>query len=188
MEFQFEELMDDTCAITSVSKLGPSGLMEIPSTMKDANGKTYKVVSVCCYRKVGEDHYSEEYKDIRKVVVPEGVIEIADDAFSFSNYYRLNTVILPSTLEKIGNFAFVNCWLKRGIVLPKHLKQLGDCAFERCRELTEIVIPEGVTTIPFRAFARCGKLRKVVFPSTLTTIKIVCVCRMWLTHGIGHSR
>lgn len=171
MEFQFEVLTADTCAITSVSKLGSSGLMEIPSTMKDAGGKNYKVVSVCCYPVAGEDRHSEEYEGIRKVVVPEGVTEIADDAFSSPDYYRLNTAILPSTLEKIGNFAFVNCWLKRGIVLPKHLKQLGHNAFERCKELREIVIPEGVTRIPSHAFLKCGKLQSVTLPSTLEVIE-----------------
>lgn len=42
--------------------------------------------------------------DIDKVVIPEGVVEISDEAFIFCD--QLVSVTLPSTLKKIGKNAF----------------------------------------------------------------------------------
>ena len=45
--------------------------------------------------------------DVDKVIIPEGVLEICDEAFIFCD--RIVSVHLPSTLKKIGNSAFQEC-------------------------------------------------------------------------------
>ena len=57
------------------------------------------------------------------ITVPEGVREIADDAFSSG---LLSGIILPDTLEVIGNQAFFDCNNLKSITLPKSVRSIGD--------------------------------------------------------------
>ena len=79
---------------------------------------------------------------IEKLVIPEGVTEIGENAFWGSS---LKEVVLPSTLTKIGDSAF------------------------RGTQLTKLTLPEGVTEIGSSAFLG-SSLKEVVLPSTLTKI------------------
>ena len=76
-------------------------------------------------------------------VIPEGVEEIGVYAFEEAgrdsgydengNYFTLD-FNLPSTLEKIGNFAFYGCQnsFYEDIILPESLTEIGDGAFNNC--------------------------------------------------------
>jgi len=86
------------------------------------------------------------------------VISIGEEAFKTD--YMLKTLILPYTIQTIGNSAFYDCQgndegLERINVrnadnsttanaLPTSLKTIGDYAFSRAFYLTNIAIPEGV--------------------------------------------
>ena len=63
-----------------------------------------------------------------KVVVPEGVREIAESAFSYNS--TVKEVILPSTLEKIGDNAFVHCYSLEKINIPASVSHIGAGAFD----------------------------------------------------------
>jgi len=111
------------------------------------------------------------------------VISIGEEAFKTD--YMLKTLILPYTIQTIGNSAFYDCQgndegLERINVrnadnsttanaLPTSLKTIGDYAFSRAFYLTNITIPEGVTTIGVAAFSETG-LTSVIIPSTVTSI------------------
>lgn len=66
----------------------------------------------------------------------------------------LETVVLPETLQLVGDFAFLNCTaLKRVIFGGNHLSYVGKGAFAGCSSLEEITIPDNVTAIGDFAFA-----------------------------------
>lgn len=71
-------------------------------------------------------------------VVPEGVEEIADYAFSGGKYLR--TVYCPSTLKRIQNFVFNDCKALSDIYLPDGLIYIGDGTFGNCNNLKEVNI------------------------------------------------
>ena len=58
----------------------------------------------------------------KKVVVPEGVREL--DGSCFMHFEKLEEIILPSTLERIGDYAFHACGLKQ-ITLPDSVLKIG---------------------------------------------------------------
>ena len=109
----------------------------------------------------------------------------------------LESIILPESLKKIGNYAFQNCvalkeivipegvegsdyydasWFKgcenlTKVVLPSTLKILPTHGFENCSSLRTVNIPEGVKQIPISCFSNCSSLQSIELPSTLIYIR-----------------
>ncbi len=107
---------------------------------------------------------------VRKVVIPEGVVEIQDHAFGyFRTFSKMEEIVLPGSLETIGDFAFCTCASLKYITLPPNLKHLGSKAFVESG-LVRVEIPESVETIGHAVFCDCKDLLEVVLPGHLTTI------------------
>lgn len=125
------------------------------------------------------------------VVVPELITEIAPQAFRGA---EVETVSLPSTLEKIGWSAFEGCAYLSDIAIPEGvtviereafsgcasletvhlpltLTEIEDWAFESCGSLEHITVPEGVLRIGCAAFSYCDSLTSVVLPSTIAYLE-----------------
>ena len=68
---------------------------------------------------------------------------------SFQGLPKLETVILPEGLEKLGSEAFADCSSLENINLPQSLKTIADNAFSGCSKLT-LNIPAGIQIVsPF---------------------------------------
>ena len=103
------------------------------------------------------------------VRIPDGVTHIPDGAFK--NGHLIKEVILPASLETIGNEAFMNCdKLETVTCLGNNLTDIGDCAFYGCISLQQIAIPDGVTSIGSFAFFRCTSLQQIAIPNGVTSI------------------
>lgn len=99
------------------------------------------------------------------VTVPEGVTEIAENAF---HHTGMNCVVLPSTLRVIGKKAFYCCRRLTEVIMPEQLElTIGENAFEECRALKEMRIPEGVTELPRGLFMYCEKMETLYLPRSL---------------------
>ena len=130
--------------------------------------------------------------DIPTEINGEKVVGISD--YAFDNYKNLEEVIVPGTVEKIGEFAFfLNSKLKKvtlnegvkeigndcfsqdtalvEVSLPSTLKTISVCAFIYCPNLERITIPNGVERIENGAFAKCEKLKEVHIPSSVNFIQ-----------------
>lgn len=68
---------------------------------------------------------SEIIDDPTVVVIPEGVTEIAADAFRDS---PIKKVTFPSTLKKIGNYSFYGCNID-ALTIPENVETIGEYAF-----------------------------------------------------------
>lgn len=129
-------------------------------------------------------------KELEKVVVPDGIVEIGEGAFVYCQ--SLVDVELPASLEAIKCVAFFNCSRLKRLVLPQNTKEIGDEALGGCDSLSFIRIPaslricndmcknlkglrsayidDGVKRIPFDCFANCENLEKVRLPKSLISI------------------
>ncbi len=92
---------------------------------------------------IGEDAFYY-CMNLRKLAIPEGVAEING---IFAYCISLESVTLPSTLEKIGTSTFYNCSSLTSIVLPDSLTYIGSYAFFQCESLTSLTIPDSVVTV-----------------------------------------
>lgn len=81
--------------------------------------------------------------DEGELVVPEGVVEIADKA-CFGCWMK--KVVLPATLKRIGNSAFGHCTNLTSVKMAKGLQWIGDeCFFNTA--LGTATIPDTVTSV-----------------------------------------
>lgn len=119
-------------------------------------------------------------KDITRLVFPENIKGIADEAFAES---ALETVVLNEGLLSIGKAAFRNSKVSE-ITFPSSLEQLGENTFEDCHSLlaadlsatklktvsaqafresglVRADIPSGIKEIRYMAFAYCPALQTV---------------------------
>ena len=89
------------------------------------------------------------------VVVPEGVVSIAD--YAFLQCTALISIVLPSSLTSLGYQAFNQCSALNSVnlTLSSSLTTIGGLAFQLCTALTSIDLPDSVTTIGLYAFSRC---------------------------------
>ncbi|MCQ2070975.1 MAG: leucine-rich repeat domain-containing protein, partial [archaeon] len=74
---------------------------------------------------------------IRSVIIEDGVISIANEAFS--NLVNLESVSLPSSLTDIGFSAFENCVSIDSITIPSNVSVIRGGAFLGCTSLKTVV-------------------------------------------------
>ena len=112
-----------------------------------------------------------------ELVIPDGVVEICDEAFRRMNY--ITGVRVPKSLKYVGSKGFSS--VNVGKVFIEDLLAFIDIDFNNCsffsdygaslylnNELvTELVIPEGVTEIKDYTFSGLLSVKQVYFPSTL---------------------
>ena len=98
--------------------------------------------------------------------VPDTVREIGDHAFD--NAVKLQGILLPDGLERIGNYAFANSGLVM-IELPEALEYIGDYAFFSTN-IRSVKIPDRITKINRGVFYCCESLEEVTLPEHLRSI------------------
>lgn len=77
-------------------------------------------------------------KNIKKVVIQDGVTSIGDMAFC--GYSNLESVSIPDGLTSIGSYAFGYCTSLESVVLPESVKYIGYNGFCSCSSLEAITI------------------------------------------------
>ena len=96
---------------------------------------------------------------VTRLVIPEGVTSIGDDAFAGCS--GLTEVTFPNSVTNIGNSSFMDCSGLMELVLPGSVAKIGIWAFRGCSGLTEVEIPHGVKVIGGGVFLDCSNLTKI---------------------------
>ena len=104
---------------------------------------------------------------VTKISLPESLISIGSSAFLGS---EIESIELPSKLEKIGHAAFSCCSSLKKIELPDSVKELGTDCFGSCKELEEIKFSSKLEEIPKECFAYCDSLKEVTLPKNIKKI------------------
>ena len=110
------------------------------------------------------------------VVIPEGITEIGD--FAFSNCPSLENILVSA--DNPSYVSINNCCLSKDLrklifgcrssIIPEGISMIEESAFEGCVGLTSIVMPEGVKEIGWDAFSGCTGLTNIVIPDSVTEI------------------
>lgn len=105
-------LNSDGTTVTLLGYMGSASEVVVPKTLGG-----YPVTAI--------ETYAFATTAVKKVTLPEGLVEILDNAF-------------------------MECKMLEEVVLPSTLKFIGVEAFLQCDKLKSITVPESVTTISFR--------------------------------------
>ena len=116
------------------------------------------------------------------------VTAIAPRAFEGS---ALRRVVLPDSLQQIGEMAFSGCAHLSAVAIPSAVARVGTLAFAKCASLTRVVIAPGVQTLGPSCFSKCVSLTRVDVPSSVQSFGggVFFGCGKQLTlHGAAGSR
>ena len=118
---------------------------------------------------IGTDAFRIRQEVVTEVVLPDGVLELADSAFE--NCEVLERVNLPSSIVRIGHSVFCGCSSLCEMDIPENVTEIEECAFAGCHSLVRISIPEDVKKIGVRAFCDCHSLASIVLPQGISVIE-----------------
>lgn len=133
--------------------------------------KEFEIIGEGAYKSVDGIIYSADMSILvkcpagreGKIVIPDGVVEIAPGAFSNS---CIQEVVFPDSLRKIGMSAFAFCKRLERVDFGRGLKEIGDYdnnnCFRSCSKISSLDIPEQVKFISPFAFQKCKQLKILI--------------------------
>ena len=86
--------------------------------------------------------------------------------FGYNNA-SVTSVIIPSSVTSIGDYAFGGCTGLTSVTIPEGVASIGMQAFQDCTSLTSVVIPNSVTTIESGVFSGCINLKTLTIGTGL---------------------
>jgi len=131
-------------------------------------------------------------KEDAEYALPDGVKEIADNAFRGNSF--LTSVVIPDSTERIGIFAFLNCTSLENITMGSGVKgiensafmstayfdnednwengvlYIGDCLIKAKNTVTAHDIKDGTRTVATSAFSGCKELASISIPESVQNI------------------
>lgn len=93
------------------------------------------------------------------ITIAEGTTALASSIFG--SQYNLKSVVLPSSLKKIGSGAFRECSSLTHVDLPASLKRVESYLFYECSALQSVTIPAEVTSMGSQIFYYCNNLKEM---------------------------
>ena len=79
-------------------------------------------------------------------------------------------LILPESIEEIGDSVFYEKSIDGNLVFPTHLKKIGDSAFRNLSYKGDLSLPEGLEIIGESAFRDLKETNAITIPSSVTAI------------------
>ena len=170
-ELKSVNLEDGLTRVGNLAFSGCSSLKEIriPGTVKTIGNRAFAPCRVRSYCNVSSER-ARDYKESYEVtwygnerIVKERIIEQ-------TACENLEKVILEEGLESIGHSAFLQCGRIEGIIIPPTVKRIGADAFRGCTSLTRVVLSPVMTAIEEGTFAGCRNLRTIDIPESVKSI------------------
>ena len=104
---------------------------------------------------------------VTEVIIPDHIKTIG---YSFYDCDSIKCVVVPDSVEEIGNNAFFGCGGLESINIGKNVSKIGDHAFAYCKKLVEVNLPNAVSSIGVYAFQSCSNLKKINIPDGVSYV------------------
>lgn len=147
-----------------------AGLFELPKAQeKTTTVATPKGVLTFALKDASAELISYEGTDTT-LTLPDRVAELpltTLDSFGKEKNDTVERVVVPEGVSDIADNAATSLQALKAIELPKSLRTIGNDAFSYCTDLSELEIPDGVTSIGRAAFAGTA-IDHLAIPSSLT--------------------
>ena len=124
-----------------------------------------------------EEGFARNNKNIHSIIFPPYLKEIGRWAFGGSTV--CGELVLPETVNEIGEFAFASCkQLYGSLVLPKQLKKLGCRCFVECSGFnSKLHLPENIERLEEGTFSGCSGIVSIrQIPESICYIGRECFC------------
>ena len=98
-------------------------------------------------------------KAVGKVLMPATIETIGN--YAYNNCTNLSDIIIRDGVKTIESYAFNNCSNLRSITIPNSVTRIESCAFNNCNNLTNVIIGNGVNYIDNDVFNNCTNLNSI---------------------------
>ena len=155
-----------TAALTKYE--GTDAVVPAQVEYKNALYQVTKVGDAAFALEGGSLFYQPENIKLQSVMLPDSIQEIGKKAFL--KCVALESIVFPNGLTATGRYAFSNCTNLQKIEFSGSITTISEGSFANCTSLTEIKIPDTVISIESYAFTQCTGLTNVVLPKHLTSV------------------
>ncbi|ALO16782.1 bacterial surface protein 26-residue repeat [Salinivirga cyanobacteriivorans] len=100
--------------------------------------------------------------------VPHGTKIIGEGAFSAS---LIESIEFPDTLIEIEGWSFQFCENLQRLVIPPSVQIIGELAFRQCKKLKSLTLPNSISVLPKQVFGGCKNLIEIEIPPSVKTIE-----------------
>ncbi len=115
----------------------------------------------------------EGNENIVSIVIPDGIHQICD--YAFSNCYSLTTVTYLGDINFIGKYAFNNCGSLTTFAIPPTITEISEGTFYNCSSLISVsgnkLNLSGISIIGEKAFYGCEDIEEITLSDLLSEIK-----------------
>jgi hypothetical protein len=153
----------------------PTGDLVIPSEV-EYNDEKYTVTGI-------EWVAFTDCHDLTSVTIPNSIISIGDDAFTYcrslatiniagenTNYCSVDGVLFDKNMTTLIRYPAGK--VGATYTIPNGVTNIGNGAFYDCNGLTSVTIPNSVTNIGRSAFYSCSSLKSITIPESVTSIDV----------------
>ncbi len=116
-------------------------------------------------KKIGANAFSST--SIKELAIPAGVVSMGDRILAGST---VETVIFEEGVTTIPYMVLGQCDSLKKVVVPGSVEKIGDLAFNCCPSLEEVDLQEGIVSIGAQAFKKCSSLQKLSIPASVKEI------------------
>ena len=113
----------------------------------------------------------EKYFNLSKIDIHPDCKEIMEGVFA--DYRDIKRVVFPKGLLRIGKRAFMNCGALKSIVINEGTKYIEEKAFSCCYELSKIELPSSIKEIGEGAFDSDWNIDKVIYHGSIEEWKSI---------------
>lgn len=140
---------------------GRNGVVNIPEGTKIIANGAFMNSNIC---EVNCPDSLEYIKDnafyacsfLKKINFGKGLKQVGDSfrnaSGTFAYCYLLNDVVIPSSVEEIGNFVFFHCDELSNVTFNEGIRGIGLSAFSFCPKFTDVVLPASLIDAGLESF------------------------------------
>ena len=109
-------------------------------------------------------------KDRQQIIIPEGVEEI--NQVAFSGFSKLESITLPTTLRRTRDNSFSCLQKLTSIVLPEGFEICGTQCFMDDENLAYVDLPSTITDLGWETFMNCRNLQTIILRTSKMIEKV----------------
>lgn len=123
--------------------------------------------------RIGKIYYGGDVSDwcgVRINTLESSPTRIADTFYmtnSDGEYYRPTDLVIPSSIERIGNYQFTDYYFAKSLVFEGSIEAIGDQAFYGCLNIVTVDLSHGCENLSDYAFSGCRSIRTIYLPCNL---------------------
>ncbi|MEA4982592.1 MAG: leucine-rich repeat protein [Paludibacter sp.] len=116
---------------------------------------------------IPNSHFREK-TFLTEIILPDSLQTIGEQAFY--RCYNLLSINIPEKVKVLNNYTFYECVYLKDVVLPDAMTSINNYVFMYNYALENINLPDSLNYLGYQTFYYCSSLDSIVIPQKVTTL------------------